>query len=95
MCIRDRYFTTQIKIVANDETGLLANIASTITETKTNISSIQTTDLNSGLHDFVLDLEVSDRLHLAKILKKIKNLKSVVSVYRIHDQEQRQIKVLH
>ena len=90
-----KHFTAQIKIVANDETGLLASIASTITETKTNISSIQTTDLNSGLHDFVLNLEVSDRVHLSKILKKIKALKSVVTVTRIHDQEQRQMKVLH
>ena len=44
---------------------------------------------------FVLDLEVSDRLHLSKIIKRIKALKSVVSVTRIHDQEQRQAKVLH
>ena len=90
-----KFFTAQIKIIANDEPGLLANIASSITETDTNISSIQTTDLNSGLHEFVLDLEVSDRLHLAKIIKRIKALKSVISVNRIHDQEQRQAKVLH
>ena len=90
-----KFFTAQIKIVANDEPGLLANLASSITESKTNISSIQTTDLNSGLHEFVLDLEVSDRLHLSKIIKRIKALKSVVSVTRIHDQEQRKAKVLH
>jgi len=90
-----KVFTSQIKIMANDEPGLLANIASAITETGTNISSIQTTDLNSGIHDFVLDLEVFDRLHLSKIIKKIKTLKSIASVSRIHDQEERQAKVLH
>ena len=90
-----KVFTSQIKIRANDAPGLLANIASAITETGTNISSIQTTDLNSGIHDFVLDLEVSDRLHLSKIIKKIKTLKSIASVSRIHDQEERQAKVLH
>ena len=90
-----KVFTSQIKIMANDEPGLLANIASAITETGTNISSIQTTDLNSGIHDFVLDLEVSDRLHLSKIIKKIKTLKSIASVSRIHDQEERHVKVLH
>ena len=90
-----KVFTSQIKVMANDEPGLLANIASAITETGTNISSIQTTDLNSGIHDFVLDLEVSDRLHLSKIIKKIKTLKSIASVSRIHDQEERQAKVLH
>ena len=90
-----KFFTAQIKILANDEPGLLANLASSRTETKTDISSIQTTDLNSGLHEFVLDLEVSDRLHLSKIIKRLKALKSVASVARIHDQEQRQAKVLH
>ena len=90
-----KVFTSQIKIMANDEPGLLANIASAITETGTNISSIRTIDLNSGIHDFVLDLEVSDRLHLSKIIKKIKTLKSIASVSRIHDQEERQAKVLH
>ena len=90
-----KVFTSQIKIMANDEPGLLANIASAITETGTNISSIQTTDLNSGIHDFVLDLEVFDRLHLSKIIKKIKALKSIASVSRIHDQEERKAKVLH
>jgi len=90
-----RVFTAQIKIVANDEPGLLANIASAITDEETNICSIQTTELNPGTHDFVLDLEVSDRLHLSKIIRKIKNLKSVVSISRIHDQEMRQAKVLH
>jgi len=90
-----KFFTSQIKIMANDVPGLLASIASAITETGTNISSIQTTDLNSGLHDFVLDLEVSDRLHLSKIIKKIKTLRSIASVTRIHDQEERQAKILH
>ena len=90
-----KVFTSQIKIMANDEPGLLANIASAITETGTNISSIQTMDLNSGIHDFVLDLEVSDRLHLSKIIKKIKTLNSIASVSRIHDQEERHVKVLH
>ena len=90
-----RVFTAQIKIVANDEPGLLANIASAITDEETNICSIQTTELIPGTHDFVLDLEVSDRLHLSKIIRKIKNLKSVVSISRIHDQEMRQAKVLH
>ena len=90
-----RVFTAQIKIVANDEPGLLANIASAITDEETNICSIQTTELNPGTHDFVLDLEVSDRLHLSKIIRKIKNLKPVVSISRIHDQEMRQAEVLH
>ena len=46
-----------------------------ITDQDTNISSIRTTDINTGMHEFVLALEVSDRLHLSKILRKIRTLK--------------------
>ena len=90
MCIRDR-----IKVVGRDEPGLLANLASVITSQETNIASIQTTEINTGMHEFVLDLEVSDRLHLSKILRKIRTLNNIVSVSRIHDWEMRQATALH
>ena len=62
---------------------------------ETNIASIQTTEINTGMHEFVLDLEVSDRLHLSKILRKIRTLNNIVSVSRIHDWEMRQATALH
>ena len=85
-----RSFNAQIKVVGRDEPGLLANLASVITSQETNIASIQTTEINTGMHEFVLDLEVSDRLHLSKILRKIRTLNNIVSVSRIHDWEMRQ-----
>ena len=68
-----RIFTAEIKVIARDEPGLLANLASVITDQDTNISSIRTTDINTGMHEFVLALEVSDRLHFIKNFKKNKN----------------------
>ena len=90
-----RVFTAEIKVIARDEPGLLANLASVITGQDTNISSIRTTEINTGMHEFVLGLEVSDRLHLSKILRKIRTSKSIVSVTRIHDHEMREAKALH
>ena len=90
-----RPFNAQIKVIGKDEPGLLANLASVITSQETNIASIQTTEINTGMHEFVLDLEVTDRLHLSKILKKIRTLSSIVSVSRIHDWEMRQAQALH
>jgi len=90
-----RSFNAQIKVVGRDEPGLLANLASVITSQETNIASIQTTEINTGMHEFVLDLEVSDRLHLSKILRKIRTLNNIVSVSRIHDWEMRQATALH
>ena len=62
-----RSFTAQIKVVARVEPGLLANLASVITSQETNIASIQTMEINTGMHEFILDLEVTDRLHLSRI----------------------------
>ena len=89
-----RLFNAQIKVVGKDEPGLLANLASVITSQETNIASIQT-EINTGMHEFVLDLEVIDRLHLSKILRKIRSLSNIVSVSRIHDWEMRQAQALH
>ena len=90
-----RPFNAQIKVIGKDEPGLLANLASVITSQETNIASIQTTEINTGMHEFVLDLEVTDRLHLSKILRKIRTLSNIVSVSRIHDWEMRQAQALH
>ena len=90
-----RFFRVQIKVIAKDEPGLLANLAAAITSQETNIASIQTMETNTGMHEFILDLEVSDRLHLSKILRKTRTLNNIVSVNRIHDWEMRQATAMH
>ena len=79
MCIRDR----------------LATMASTITGSNTNIESIQTNELDSGQIEFALTLQVADRKHLANLIRKLKTLKNITSIHRIHDQELREIRTLH
>ena len=90
-----RTFSVEIKIVANDEPGLLANIASSIAETDTNISSIKTHEPEAGVYEFNIDLQVSDRLNLSKVIRRLKTHKAIISVNRIHDQEMRKAKILH
>jgi (p)ppGpp synthase/HD superfamily hydrolase len=90
-----RTFSVEIKIIANDEPGLLAKVASSITEVGTNISSVKTNEPEAGIYEFNLDLQVSGRLHLSKVIRKLKNLKAIISVNRIHDQEMRKVKILH
>ena len=90
-----REFSTEIKILAQDEPGLLATMASTITGSNTNIESIQTNELDSGQIEFALTLQVIDRKHLANLIRKLKTLKNITSIHRIHDQELREIRTLH
>ena len=91
----DREFSTDIKILAFDETGLLATMASAITSSAINIESINTQELDLGHIEFTLTLQVKERDQLATIIRKLKTLKNILSIHRIHDQEMRQAKTLH
>ena len=91
----DREFSTDIKILASDETGLLATMASAITSSAINIESINTQDLDLGHIEFTLTLQVKGRDQLAALIRKLRTLKNILSIHRIHDQEMRQAKTLH
>ncbi len=91
----DREFSTDIKILASDEPGLLATMASAITSSAINIESINTQELDLGHIEFTLTLQVKGRDQLATLIRKLKTLKNILSIHRIHDQEMRQAKTLH
>ena len=91
----ERDFSTDIKILASDEPGLLATMASTITNSATNIESIQTKELDLGHIEFVLTLQVKGRDQLALVIRRLKALKNILSITRIHDQEMREARTLH
>ena len=88
-------FSSEIKVMANDQPALLATLASSIASTNTNIESINSQDFSTGNIDFYLTLEVIDRIHLSKVMRKIRSLKAVNSVTRVHSQEMRQTKIFH
>ena len=91
----EKLFSTEIKMVASDELGLLAQVSTTIASMETNIESIQTNEFFDGTSGITMILQVHDRNHLAKILRKLRSMSTVISVSRIHDQEMRNIEILH
>tara|TARA_Y100001960_G_C14780045_1_gene886001 strand:- start:4631 stop:6772 length:2142 start_codon:yes stop_codon:yes gene_type:complete len=91
----DRDFSTDLKILASDEPGLLATMASEITHLSVNIESINTQELDVGHIEFILTVQVKGRDQLANLIRNIKNLKNILSIQRIHDQEMREARTLH
>ena len=91
----DREFSADIRIQAYDEPGLLATLASTITNSETNIESVQTLEIDIDHVEFNMTLQVKNRDHLASIMKKIRSLKNISSINRIHDQESREVRTIH
>ena len=82
-------FSVEIKIISDDRPGLLAEISASISETNSNIVNFRM-DLPAGtsIQMFTV-IEVKDRQHLAKIMRKLRRLNHVMSVSRIHNQDQK------
>ena len=91
----EREFSTEIKIITLDKPGLLAAVASTIRNTNINIESVGTQVLDSGQVEFILSVQVKNRNQLADLIRKLKTVKEIVSINRIHDQEMREAVTIH
>jgi len=75
-------FSVDIHIGVNNRRGVLANIASTISELDTNIENVKIHEhdhLHSRLH---FTITVKNRTHLAKIIKRIRTLHAVNLISR-------------
>lgn len=72
-----------LKIVGNDDIGILANITSIISkEVGANLRNI-TVDSNDGMFQGVLVVAVSEQRQLTSLLKKLKTVKGVKNIERI------------
>ena len=82
-------FSVEIKIISDDRPGLLAEISASISETDSNIVNFRMDPpAGTSIQMFVV-IEVKDRQHLAKIMRKLRRLNHVMSVSRIHNQDQK------
>lgn len=74
-------FPVAIQIVAKNDRGLLAKIASKISETGSNIETVTSiTHLNGVFIDAIID--VADRVHLAQVFKNLRTLSHVKKITR-------------
>lgn len=78
----DREFYSQIQVEAVNKTGVLAEVAAMIGDSDSNIEQVSVIDRHED--DTVLNflLRVKDRIHLARIMRNIKNMPNVLRVVR-------------
>ena len=82
-------FSVEIKLVAQDKAGILAEVSTVIAEYSTNIESIKSDPPAGNKVDLYILLAVTDRNHLAKILRRLRRKDFILSATRIHSWEQR------
>ena len=84
MCFSD--FEVSLKLVVANQRGVLAKVAAAIAESESNIENVSFSSEGeyTALH---FTLGVSHRLHLAKIMRKLRKIPEVVRIIRERAQE--------
>ena len=79
-----RSFDVNIKLLAANKRGVLAKVASAIAEADANIENISFSreDVYTALH---FTLEVNNRLHLANVMRSLRNIEEVVRIIRVNN----------
>jgi guanosine-3',5'-bis(diphosphate) 3'-pyrophosphohydrolase len=76
-------FPVDLRIEILNQRGSLATVASTISELDSNIENVTVVDQDDRVCVDLITLTVKDRIHLAKILRRLKDLSIVLKITRV------------
>lgn len=79
----DDEFIVNLDLKVEPKRGLIATLATTASGTSANVLKIDITETDDALNTVHMDLTVKDRIHLAKVMRKLKALKEVYKVSRV------------
>lgn len=78
----DREFACQIQIDTRNKPGVLAEVAATIADCSSNIEQVEVLGRHEDCSVLSFLLQVRDRVHLARIMRSVRNMKNVIRVSR-------------
>jgi GTP diphosphokinase / guanosine-3',5'-bis(diphosphate) 3'-diphosphatase len=76
-------FSAELRLEVLNQRGSLATVATTIAENNSNIENVTVIEQDSRLSVDLITVSVKDRVHLAKIMRKLKDLVIVVKITRV------------
>lgn len=79
----DEDFPVAMRIEVESRRGLVAELAGVVTDADANIERIGIEERDARLSSVNLTLAVKGRVHLARIIKRIRNLPNVEKIYRL------------
>jgi GTP diphosphokinase / guanosine-3',5'-bis(diphosphate) 3'-diphosphatase len=77
-----RLFSSEIQLEINNKVGVLAAVASAIAGTETNIDQVSLEERDVTTSHLKFQLQVHDRIHLARIIRTIRSMPDVRRVTR-------------
>ncbi len=76
-------FTVELRVEVEHQRGIIATLANTITGTEANIEKMTMSDRDAQFSIVSLTLLVRNRIHLARVMKRVRVIKSVTKVTRV------------
>ena len=79
----NRDFSTYIRLLVKNQRGVLATIAAAVSDLESNILNVEIEE-RDGIHSsMTLTVEVKDRKHLARIMRRLKSIDMVDRIQRV------------
>jgi guanosine-3',5'-bis(diphosphate) 3'-pyrophosphohydrolase len=78
----DKDFSSQIQVDTINKTGVLAEVAATIADSGSNIEQVAVLDRQDDCTILTFLLQVKNRTHLARIMRNVRKMKTVIRVSR-------------
>lgn len=76
-------FSVELRVELENERGIIATLATTITGAEANIEKISTVERDARFSIVNLSLNVRNRVHLARVMKRVRLIKPVSRVTRV------------
>ncbi|RLA02330.1 MAG: guanosine-3',5'-bis(diphosphate) 3'-diphosphatase, partial [Gammaproteobacteria bacterium] len=76
-------FSVDIMIHVKNQRGVLATIAIAVSETDSNIDNVVVDERDGGYSDLRLTIEVLNRQHLAKVIRRLRRIEMVERITRL------------
>ena len=80
-----RMYQAAIKVMVQNQRGVLAKVASEIAEAGSNIDSISMEEDRAYYTNMLFVLEVSNRAHLARVMRALRRLPDVKKLTRVRE----------
>ncbi|NOR52146.1 MAG: RelA/SpoT family protein [Gammaproteobacteria bacterium] len=75
-------FLVDLRVVVENHRGVLATVAAAVADMESNIDNISLDD-SDGIHTTInLTIGVQNRIHLARVIKRLRRIKDVLRIYR-------------
>ena len=84
-------FSVEFRVELENQRGIIATLATTITSVEANIEKISTVERDARFSIVNLSLNVRNRVHLARVMRRVRLIKAVSKVTRVKSRKVRKV----